>query len=180
MNLTQAEAYDKMKQTHLYDPENKYVGDGQILGAEEETGYNDGVDYNGDSLGFLSDTNYDGRYSYGRDIDGRTEEQSTLLRDQIYGIDTTEYARRYQEEAMADDTSPEYVNTGSKEDEVDDEEMDNSDDIDSWFDDDPDEDTWFGNPELENTAYELTSGKANQYEGSEEDLEEEQEEEQDM
>ena len=35
MNLTQAEEYDLKKQSHLYDPENKYVGDGQILGAEE-------------------------------------------------------------------------------------------------------------------------------------------------
>ncbi len=167
MNLTQAEEYDLKKQNHLYDPENKYVGDGQILGTEEEAGYDDGVDYNGTSLGYTSDTNTDGRYSYGRDIDERTEEQSTLLRDQIYGIDTAEYARRYQEEAMADDTSPEYVNTGSKEDEVE----DDSYDIDSWFEDEQDNDTWFMNPELENTAHELTSGTTNQYDEPDEERE---------
>ena len=175
MNLTQAEEYDLKKQSHLYDPENKYVGDGQILGAEEEMGYDDGVDYNGDSLGYITDTDHDGSYSYGRDIDVRAEEQSTLLRDQIYGIDTAEYARRFQEEATADDTSPEYANSNAKEeDELEDDEKDNSDDIDAWFDYEQDEDSWPENPELKNMMYDLSS-KAESHDEPEEELDEEQE-----
>ena len=175
MNFTHAEEYEKMKLNHLYDPENKYVGDGQILGAEEEAGFDDGVDYNGTSLGYTSDTNHDGVYSYGRDIDERTEEPSTLLKDQIYGIDTAAYARRFQEEATADDTSPEYANSNAKEeDELEDDEKDNSDDIDAWFDYEPDEDTWSENPELKNTMYDLSS-KAESHDEPEEELDEEQE-----
>ncbi len=172
MNLTQAEEYDLKKQSHLYDPENKYVGDGQILGAEEEMGYDDGVDYNGDSLGYITDTDHDGSYSYGRDIDVRAEEQSTLLRDQIYGIDTAEYARRFQEEATADDTSPEYLNTGLKDDAEIEDIVDNSDDIDSWFADEQDDDTWSENPEFKNRVYDL-SEKSESHDGPEEDFEEE-------
>ena len=172
MNLTQAEEYDLKKQSHLYDPENKYVGDGQILGAEEEMGYDDGVDYNGDNLGYMTDTNHDGSYSYGRDIDERAEEQSTLLRDQIYGIDTAEYARRFQEEATADDTSPEYANFNAKEeDELEEDENDNSDDIDAWFDYEQDEDSWFENPELKNPMYDISSKADNQLEEMEGELE---------
>ena len=173
MNLTQAEAYNKMKQNHVFDPENKYVGDGQILGPEEEVGYDDGADYNGDSLGYTTDTNHDGLYSYGRDIYEKSEEQSFLLKDQIFGIDTADYARRYQEAATADDTSPEYLNTGLKEDAEIEDIVDNSDDIDSWFADEQDDDTWSENPEFKNRVYDL-SEKSESHDGPEEDLEEEQ------
>lgn len=84
----------------------------------------------------------------------------------FYGIDTAEYARRFQEEATADDTSPEYANSNAKEED----EKDNSDDIDAWFDYEQDEDTWSGNPELKNTIYDLSS-KAESHDEPEEDPE---------